>query len=57
MQGHLLCGQVLYGIAHDAMVVVTSSSLFRCSASIDKQPVQLLIDSGASHNFVSLLFV
>ena len=31
--------------------------MLRCSVSIDKQPVKLLIDSKASHNFVSLSFV
>ena len=56
MQGHFLYGQILYRIARDAIVVIKNSLLLRYSASIDKQPVQLLINSGASHNFVSLSF-
>ena len=48
---------MLQKLTSDAIVVATTLPLLRCSATIVKRAAQLLIDSGASHNFVSLSFV
>ena len=48
---------MLQKLKNDAIVVATTLPLLRCSATIEKCAAQLLIDSGASYNFVSLSFV
>ena len=51
MSGSLLfCNDALFVVALD-------TGLLRLSASVATVPVEMLLDSGASHNFMSLDFV
>ena len=53
--GQLLCGEAaLLASTREVMLVTVPSKLIRLQGSIKGKPEVLLIDSGASHNFISL---